>query len=235
MGCRKMALKLFGMGLGRDRIEGLLLQSGFRVSYPPNYTKTTHSQRYSVYKNLISGLKVNGINQVVQSDITYLWVMNRFYYLVLIIDVYSRRIVGYHASSTMEAEANIAALNMMITQRGKGGVKGMIHHSDKGTQYHSIAYLKLLKDHGIKVSMCDEAWKNAYTERLNRTVKDEYLKLRDIKDLTELKKELKRTVKLYNESRPHWSLPKQLSPAGFEAAAETWLKKPVLILFKTED
>ncbi|MEO6916042.1 MAG: IS3 family transposase [Chitinophagaceae bacterium] len=236
LGCRKLALKLLTPQMGRDKIEGLLLQSGFRIVYPPNYTKTTHSVRCSPYLNLIQGLKVNGINQVVQTDITYLWVKDKFYYVVLIIDVYSRRIVGYQASNNMKADANTEALRMMIKQRGKKNVTEMIHHSDKGSQYHAALYLKLLKDHHIKVSMCKEAWENAYTERLNRTVKDEYLKLRQLSGLDDLKRELARTVKLYNQDRPHWSLPKQASPVDFEKAIAKMspAERPVLTLYNSE-
>src|SRR5437660_10309462 len=93
MGCRKMALKLKDRGFGRDKIEGVLLRSGFRVMQPPNYTKTTQSIRTHRFKNLIEGLRVNGINKVVQTDITYFWMNGRFGYLVFIIDVYSRLIV----------------------------------------------------------------------------------------------------------------------------------------------
>ena len=231
LGCRKLAIKLKQPGMGRDKLERLLLQSGMRVSYPPNYTKTTQSVRRSAFPNLIKGLRLNGINQVVQTDITYLWVRNRFYYVVLIIDVYSRKIVGYEASDNMRVEGNITALKMMIKLRGKENVSGMIHHSDRGSQYHATDYLQLLEDNGIKISMCSEAWENAYTERLNRTVKDEYLKHRKIEDLQDLKKQLANVVKLYNESRPHWGLPGQLAPLAFETAVEENEKRPVMDLY----
>lgn len=231
LGCRKLAIKLRQPGMGRDKLERLLLKSGMRVSYPPNYTKTTHSVRNSIFSNLIKGMKLDAINQVVQTDITYLWVKNRFYYIVLIIDVYSRKIVGYQASDNMRAEGNIAALEMMISMRGKENVQGMIHHSDRGSQYHATAYLKLLAQNGIQVSMCREAWENAYTERLNRTLKDEYLKHRKIADLQDLKKQLASVVKLYNESRPHWGLPGQVAPLIFEATLVKNEKRPVMELY----
>lgn len=216
MGCRKIALILKQPGCGRDKTEALLLAAGFRVICRPNYIKTTHSVRVHRFGNLIEGLLIKSINKVVQTDITYLWVKERFYYLVFIIDIYSRFITGYYASCTLEAEANMQALRMMIKRRGKENIKGLIHHSDKGSQYNCKEYLAILKEHGIKVSMCKEAWENAYSERINRTIKDEYLRHRNIDCLKTLRKEMDRAIKLYNENRPHWSLLHQMAPAKFE-------------------
>ncbi len=234
MGCRKMALVLKQPGCGRDKTEALLLVAGFRIIYPPNYTKTTHSIRLHRFSNLIEGLIIKAINKVVQTDITYLWVKDRFYYLVFIIDVYTRFITGYHASYGLEAEANSKALAMMIKLRGKENVKGLIHHSDKGSQYNCNDYLCTLKEHGMKVSMCNEAWENAYSERINRTIKHEYLRHRDIDSLETLRKEMDKAIRLYNENRPHWSLPQQMTPAKFEEYVKNLskLKCPKMIIYK---
>lgn len=181
-GCRKMALDLRVKGWGRDKTEHLLLQNGYRVYYPPNYTRTTYAQHHLYYPNLIEGLELNDINQVIQTDITYYRVKDKFYYLVFLIDVYSRRIVGYAVNKTMEAEGNIKALRMLFKTRAGCSLKEMIHHSDRGSQYIDNEYRKLLTDKDIKISMCTEAWQNAYTERINRTLKEEYLDGWDIKD-----------------------------------------------------
>ena len=237
MGCRKIALILKKPGFGRDKTEALLMAAGFRVIYPPNYTKTTHSVRFNQFGNLIEGLVIQDINKVVQTDITYLWVKERFYYLVFMIDVYSRLITGYHASEGLEAEANIKALQMMIALRGKESIKGLIHHSDKGSQYNCKKYLRALKEYDIKVSMCDEAWENAYTERINRTIKYEYLRHRNIDSLNTLRKELVSAVRLYNNKRPHWSLPKQMSPASFEEYVNKLpkTKRPKMMIYKPDE
>jgi len=234
MGCRKMALLLKQPGLGRDKTEAILMRAGFRVIYPPNYIKTTHSVRFRQFSNLIEGMVLTSINKVVQTDITYLWVKDRFYYLVFIIDVYSRFITGYHASWGLEAEANMQALRMMIKLRGKENMKGLIHHSDKGTQYNCKEYLKILKEHGIKISMCNEAWENAYTERINRTIKNEYLRHRNIDCLKTLRKEMVKTINLYNNNRPHWSLLKQMAPAIFEGYVNklSKVKRPETMIYK---
>jgi len=236
LGCRKMALKLKVKGFGRDKIEDLLLSSGFRILYPPNFTKTTQGVRKTNLKNLVEGLLVKGINEVVQSDITYFWMNGRFGYLVFIIDVYSRLIVGYHASFGLQTEGNMKALTMMIKLRGKANLKGLIHHSDRGTQYDSTIYRKMLTDHGIQISMCKEAWENAYAERINRTMKNEYLRHRKIESLRHLRKHLANDVKAYNTDRPHWSLANQMSPVSFERYVNELQKskRPEMTIYKQE-
>ena len=237
MGCRKMALKLRAAGFGRDKVEHLLLTSGFRIVFAPNYTKTTQSVRNNKYINLVEGLVVKDINQVVQTDITYLWMNGRFGYLVFIIDVYSKMIVGYHASFGLEAAANMRALEMMIRLRGKENLKGMIHHSDRGSQYHCLKYLSMLRANGIKISMCNEGWENAYAERINRTMKNEYLRHRQITTLAQLRKQLNIDVSAYNTDRPHRNLPEQMSPAIFEEyiIGVQKIKRPEMRIYRSDE
>lgn len=215
MGCRKIANRIKVNGYGRDKTESLLLESGFRIARKVKYVKTTQRQREMYFPNLIKGLILNGKNQVIQTDITYFSIEGNHYYLVFIIDVYTRLIAGYNVSNTLKAGENIKALEMLLKVR-QGDVTGMIHHSDKGSQYIDKDYLSLIKKYNITVSMCDYAWENAYSERINRTIKEEYLETRDIKSLIQLKKEVKRAVHLYNHERAHANLYKQMSPVEFE-------------------
>src|SRR5699024_1371596 len=106
-----------------------------------------------------------------QSDITYIPMGDRFYYVVFIVDIYSKRIVGYKVSSNMRATANYEALAMAL----KVHAAALIHHSDRGSQYASSGYIDKLKSSGTRISMGLTAQENAYVERLNRTIKDEYL------------------------------------------------------------
>ena len=237
LGCRKMAVKLQDGTFGRDKLEGILLSSGFRIIYQPNFIKTTSSIRKHKFDNLIEGLLVKGINQVVQTDISYFWMNGRHGYLVFIIDVYSKLIVGYNAGFSMEATENINALNMMIKLRGVENVKGLIHHSDRGSQYHCNEYISLLENHQIRISMCKEAWENAYAERINRTIKNEYLRHREINSLQRLKKQLAIDVEAYNTDRPHRNLLNQMSPALFEAYLSTIKRNkwPIMKIYKKED
>src|SRR5688572_25718031 len=215
VGCRKMALDMIGKGWGRDKIEKLLLDNGYRVYYPPNYTRTTSAQYELYFPNLIEGLELNNINQVLQTDITYYRVGNRFYYLVFIIDVYSRRIVGHAVSKTLEAEGNIKALIKMLGTRKNDSISKMIHHSDRGSQYIDKEYLSILKGNEVQISMCKEAWENAYSERINRTIKEEYLDGWQISDFATLSRLLNKAVKHYNHKRRHQSLDWQ-TPIQFE-------------------
>jgi transposase InsO family protein len=215
VGCRKLSIRLKQSGWGRDKTEALLLANGYRVQYGTKGWKTTHSIRLHQYKNLIRGKKIRDINRIVQTDITYYPIKGEHYYFVFIIDVYSRRIVGYSASRNMEAANNRKALEQLITLRGAAQLKGLIHHSDRGSQYHSTAYVERLKSCGIKVSMCVQSWENAYGERINRTIKEEYLDYWEIKNFEQLKRCVDKAVKHYNEQRPHWNLGLK-TPAQFE-------------------
>jgi len=215
VGCRKMALNMVCRGWGRDKIEALLLCNGYRVCYPPNYHRTTDQRKAFYYKNLIEGLELNNINQVVQTDITYYRIKEKYYYLSFIIDVYSRRIVGYAASKSLHAEGSIKALKKMIELRGAGNLSQLIHHSDRGSQYIAQEYRRLLNDNHITPSMCKTAWENAYTERINRTIKEEYLNGWEINSFNSLSKRLKQAVYHYNHKRSHSGLCKK-SPVAFE-------------------
>jgi transposase InsO family protein len=215
MGCRKIAYLLGNKPWGRDKTEKLLLSKGLSVKYKPNYRRTTYSQRQYEYPNLIEAMELRNINQVIQTDITYYFVADRFYYLTFIEDIYSRRITGYHIGSNMRAEGNISALKMALKTRKGTSLKGLIHHSDRGKQFIDKKYRKLLADNSIQMSMCKQAQENAYVERLNRTIKEEYLDAWVISDYRGLVKSVNKAVKLYNEARPHKSL-QMRSPNQYE-------------------
>jgi len=219
MGCRKM-YRMLGADLpmGRDQFEQLLLANGFRVRFPRNYVKTTRSVKERYFDNLIQGMEVTGINQLWQSDIAYIRVGDRHYYLVFIVDVYSRRLIGYQAHPHMLAKANTKALQQALSIRGLKQIPGLVHHSDRGSQYIDKAYLQVLNQAGITSSMAKHCWENAYAERVNGIAKNEYLRCMDIASLEQLRSKLKRVVYLYNHKRPHDSLPDKLPPVDYEKA-----------------
>ncbi len=128
------------------------------------------------------------------------------YYAVFITDVYSKQIVGYQVADHMRTDINLAALKMALTAHGPPD----IHHSDRGVQYTSRGYTDLLKQNGVQISMGLTAEDNAYAERLNRTMKEEYLDHWKPKDLRALKGCLKRAVSHYNNARPHRNLNYQI-------------------------
>jgi putative transposase len=215
MGCRIMYDVVKPEHIGRDKFEQLLLSNGYKVRFSPNYTRTTYSTK-NYFPNLIEGIELTGVNQVWQSDITYFFLNGRFYYLTFIIDVYSRRIVGYAVSKTLHAEANIKALKMALKCRRGDDLSKLIHHSDRGGQYIDKVYLMLLKENKIQPSMAKEAWQNPYAERINGVIKNMYLKGWVIKSFNHLEVQLKRAVQNYNTIKPHGNLPKRVAPLTLE-------------------
>lgn len=209
---------------------------GFRVKHPKNYTRTTFSGGYN-YPNLIEGMLVSNINQVVQSDITYFLLKDTFYYIIFIIDVFSKRIVGAKVSNHMRAKANLQALKQLIKLRGLDKLFGLIHHSDRGTQYGANLYVNTLKQAGIHISMCLNAKDNAYAERVNGIIKNEYLKLWTINSFYSLKRKLTEAVKHYNFKRPHGHLPNRMSPVQFENAfaKANYIKEHFELIFAKEN
>jgi transposase InsO family protein len=216
MGLRTMYELLQPEGIGRDAFVALGLQEGFRLRCVEKYTRTTYSVKSSRYGNLLGDLTFNDINRVWSSDITYYYFEGRFYYIVLLMDVYSRRIIGYSIADNMRAENNLYSLEMGLKTRGIAHYTNtLIHHSDKGTQYASDNYTDLLERKGIRISMCREVYENTHIERLNGTIKNQYLNRWNIHNLKELKSKLNETIYSYNHTRPHFSLNK-LSPIQFE-------------------
>jgi putative transposase len=222
MGCRTLHNLLINVSLGRDKTEQFLLANGYRLKRKVNFVRTTVRQRIFDFPNLIRGRTVNGINQVWQTDITYFILEDRkVFYLVFIIDVYSRRILGYTAHDHMRAEANLKALLMAFKNRRGYPLKDLIHHSDHGSQYIDSHYREALTSRQIQISMGNQAWQNAYTERLNGTIKNGYLYSRNITCLKSLRRNLNLDVYAYNTEKPHGNLPERMSPMKFEQYLKT--------------
>jgi putative transposase len=212
LGARKLYKMLLPPGMGRDRFEKLLLEHGYRLNPVRNYHRTTYSQRSRIYPNLISGLTITRPQQLWVTDITHFRIKERFYYITLIMDVYTRMVVGHSVSANMQAESNINALKRAFKGKEKELLKGLIHHSDRGSQYIDLEYRELLDTHGIRISMGNRAWENAHAERINGIIKNEYLHHFKINNYEDLIKQTNKTVKLYNERRPHGSLPLMSTP-----------------------
>lgn len=216
MGLKKLFHKVKPINMGRDRFIALAMSANLGIEKPKNYRRTTYSTKSNRYKNLLDGLVVNGIDQVWVSDISYFWVVNKFFYIVLIMDLYSRRIVGHYASASLMASANVAALKIALKTRTKNDLSSLIHHSDKGTQYVFSEYVQLLEDNKIQISMANIVYENSHSERLNGIIKNEYLCHRNIQNLEQLVKYLDRDIKLYNQDRPHWELG-MMTPIEYES------------------
>lgn len=226
-GVEKMYSTLRPTFIGRDRFIDMMMEAGFRLRRPKNYRRTTFSGEIH-YPNLIKGMEVYAPNTIWQSDITYIQLGERFYYGVFIIDVYTKKIVGYKLSSHMRASANLAALADAL----KNNPAPQIHHSDRGSQYGHKGYIDLLKTGNTKVSMGLKAQDNAYAERINRTIKEEYLAHWKANCFTALKKNVDNAVKHYNNNRQHNHLAK-MTPTDFEKQWNTWPKhrRPRITIF----
>jgi transposase InsO family protein len=216
--------------IGRDRFVDTMMDLGFRVKRKRNYKRTTISSKI-YYPNLIKGMEVNRPSQIWQSDITYIPVGGKHYYAVFIIDVYTKKIVGYQVSDHMRATANVKALQMALNKHPPP----KIHHSDRGSQYIYKDYINLLNKQGSQISMALSAQDNAYAERINRTIKEEYIDHWKPKTFSELKRFVKRAVIQYNNIRPHNNL-KKISPLEFENLWSTTKdsNKPKITIFNNE-
>lgn len=221
MGLRTMYEMLEPEGIGRDGFIAMGLQEGFRLQAMEKQTRTTFSIKSNRYTNLLVGKKFTDVNQLWSSDITYLYVLEKFYYLVFVMDVYSRRIIGYSIADNMRAENNFEALKMALTLRGITNYqKHLIHHSDKGSQYISDIYTETLENYGIEISMCDEVYENTHIERVNETIKNQYLNRMEIKNEKELSQKVEQVIRTYNEQRPHQSL-SSVPPVKYEEYLKT--------------
>lgn len=199
--------------LGRDKFCEIFMDLGYRVRILKNYVRNTIPSHIN-YPNLIQGMELVRPYQVVQSDITYFQMNEKHYYIVFIIDVYTRELIGYEVGDNMRAELNLKALKMAIKRIGtKNEIQ--IHHSDRGGQYGSNIYTSELKKNNVSISMGLTAYDNAYAERVNGTIKNEYLKRWKITTLKELKIALRRAVTNYNEKRKHQAFENKFSPVEF--------------------
>lgn len=216
MGARLMfhALNITSMGI--NRFEQLVSESGFGIERKKLWIKTTNSNHnYFKYSNLTNGLELNWINQLWVSDITY-WIDGQtHYYLLFIMDVYSRRILGYTASQNMYAVNNLKALELSLQIRQVNWFEQLFHHSDKGSQYCSLEYVKALHKGNITISMAGNSLENPYAERLNGIIKNDYLRYFDTSTFAKLCKALDKAVWLYNNEKPHSELD-YMSPVNFE-------------------
>ena len=215
MGCRKIYSKLKPEGIGRDRFESILLNNGFRLKRKRSYYRTTIPGGHR-YDNLITGKEISDINQLWVSDITYLD-YSRKYYLTLIQDVFSRKVVGWSVSRTMRADQTVLKALKMAEKRLKSvGAGKLIFHSDRGSQYGSNQVRDFHCQHKIRPSMGGKAWENAHAESINGVLKLEYLDYLPQKlTYPQLKKQVDKVIEKYNKKRPHGSLGYQ-TPEDFE-------------------
>lgn len=169
--------------------------------------QTTNSRHwFRVYENLFKDVCLKGPCEAVVSDITYIRTADGFMYLSLIMDAYSRAILGYDCSDNLEAEGALRSLSMASKQLKNSS--GVIHHSDRGIQYCSCEYVKKLKLGGFRISMTEvnHCYENSKAERLNGILKDEYGLGGRFLSKSDAHRAVREAVMLYNYHRPHQKL-----------------------------
>ena len=203
-------LKEHQIKMGRDALFNLLSQHYMLIRKRKRRVYTTQSNHWlKKYPNLIKDKEISKANQVWVSDITYLKINSGFVYISLITDAYSHKIVGYDLSDNLEAIHASNALQMAISNaiNSNFSLDELIHHSDRGIQYCSHAYIDILQNNDIKISMSDKGkpLQNSIAERINGILKYEYLFHYQIDDKHQAKQLLEKIVYSYNYNRPHLS------------------------------
>jgi transposase InsO family protein len=189
--------------MGRDALFNLMDATNLKVAKRKRRYITTNSNHvFKRYPNLIKGVRPDGPNQIWVSDITYIRTGQKFLYLFLITDAYSKKILGCRLANTLDSIHAVNSLQDAIKNNCQP-IAGLIHHSDRGIQYCSKEYIKELNDNNINISMTEKGdpLENAIAERVNGILKDEYLN--QYQSLTAL--QLKKSIEKYNKKRPHLS------------------------------
>ncbi len=206
-----------GWLVNAKRVYRLMREDNLLCVRRRNFVVTTDSNHgHRVYPNLARNMVLTATDQLWRADITYIRLPDEFVFLAVILDAYSRRVIGWALDRTLEDELPLAALRMALSQRTVQ--PGLIHHSDRGSQYASHDYTDLLKAHQIEVSMSRKAnpWDNAACESFMKTLKYEEVHRNEYRDLAEARASIRRFLeKIYNQERLHSALG-YLPPAEFE-------------------
>lgn len=212
-------LRRQGWTVNPKRVYRLMREDNLLCVRRRKFTVTTDSSHErKVYPNLARDMVLTGVDQLWVADITYIRLETEFVYLAVVIDAYSRRVIGWSLDRTMEDDLTLAALRMALELRRPPS--GLVHHSDRGSQYASNDYTDLLKAYGCQVSMSHKAspWENAACESWMKTLKYEEVYRQEYRDLAEARASMKRFIeKVYNQKRLHSALGYR-PPVEFEQA-----------------
>ena len=216
-------MKKENINIGRDAFFQLLRDNRLLMRHQRFKVKTTDSRhRYRRYPNLIRELVPIRPHELWVSDITYIETKEGYLYLSLITDAYSRKIVGWNISNKLEAEGALSALRMALEQLPTENNTGLIHHSDRGTQYCCDKYITKLNAFGVAISMTEngDPLENAIAERVNGILKTEWL----MRNIPNTKREavgsLPRIIESYNTKRPHMSIGLLTPEAAHQGSGE---------------
>lgn len=212
------ALRRQGRTVNPKRVYRLMREDNLLCVRKRKFTTTTDSNHgRKVYPNLASEMELTGINQLWVADITYIRLQREFVYLAVVIDAFSRRVVGWALDCTIDDDLTLAALQVALELRQSP--PGLVHHSDRGSQYASGDYTDLLKAHGCQISMSHKAspWENGGCESWMKTLKYEEVYRQEYRDLADARASIERFIEeVYNQKRLHSALGYR-PPAEFEA------------------
>lgn len=194
---------------GRDAFLNLM-RSEHLMLPPKKPRRTTDSNHlYKKYPNLIKGITAQYPNHIWASDITYIWIEGGVCYLHLLTDLYSHAVLGWILASGLHAEYTQQALEQAIAEAGGGNLCGTVHHSDRGSQYACNAYINILMEHHIRISMTESysPTDNAVAERMNGILKTEWIYGMSLfKNENDARGQIAEMIEFYNNERPHMSL-----------------------------
>ncbi len=214
---RKQVLRHYGMVVNGKRLLRIMRKYNLLREVKRRFITTTDSDHgHRVYPNLLKGREVTGVNQVFVSDITYIRILTGFVYLAVILDIFSRRVVGWALSKRIDHKLTLAALRMAITLRNPA--PGIIHHSDRGVQYACGEYVKELEDHRFTISMSRKGnpYDNAFAESFMKTLKKEEVYLWEYESFTDVVERVTQFIEsVYNRKRVHSGI-NYLPPVEFE-------------------
>ena len=213
------ALRKSGLLVNHKKVLCLMRTKHLLCKVKQAFKSTTDSNHsLPKYPNLLTGFTPTGVNQVWASDITYVRLKNGFVYLAVVMDLFSRKVVGWAISRYIDEQLTLCALNMALASRQVP--KGLIHHSDQGVQYASLAYTNRLKECGIRISMSRKAnpYDNAYLESFMKTLKQEEVYANEYESLADVSANMGKFIEeIYNTKRLHSSLG-YMSPTEYEFA-----------------
>jgi transposase InsO family protein len=201
-------LKRRGWAVNHKRVGRIMREDNLLCLRRRRFVVTTDSHHnLRVYPNLAGTMELTGIDQLWRADITYIRLEREFVYLAVVLDAYSRRVVGWALDRNLEDDLAIAALKMAFRRRHPA--EGLTHHSDRGVQYASNDYTGLLKDHGVRISMSRSGnpYDNAACESFMKTLKYEEVYRQDYRDLADARASIEQFIeKIYNGKRLHSAL-----------------------------